>query len=269
MSVLIVGNVTKDVYLRLDERTNKFETDENGTAWLDLSFDASTHHFFRRNSVFGGATVSLEVLNNFGIEAKIAGTDIVFQDGDLIKNAPVEAEYRYILCKDDDPVYFVDKNRAASKWEMPDEAVDWIFIDRSAVLDEKLVEKILNYLSLSNKTRLAVFVTESWPHVARALAENADLVFLERRRPDLTLRGQICLLENDNLSFDQYNITCYNGRTDLMTHLTLHSIAAATILGATILGKSSAEATKLAEINVAKATLNGTLSLKRLEELID
>ena len=27
--ILIVGNVTKDVYLRLDNRLNKFETDQN------------------------------------------------------------------------------------------------------------------------------------------------------------------------------------------------------------------------------------------------
>ena len=27
-SILIIGNVTKDVYLRLDNRTNKFETDD-------------------------------------------------------------------------------------------------------------------------------------------------------------------------------------------------------------------------------------------------
>ena len=31
MNVLIVGNITKDVYLRLDERRNKFELDEDKT----------------------------------------------------------------------------------------------------------------------------------------------------------------------------------------------------------------------------------------------
>ena len=50
MNVLVVGNVLKDIYLRLDERHNDFENDEHGNPWLDLCFDGSTHPFFRRNS---------------------------------------------------------------------------------------------------------------------------------------------------------------------------------------------------------------------------
>ena len=61
MSILVVGNVLKDVYLNLDSRTEKFETDKSGTAWLDFSFNASEHHFFNRGSSFGGAAITLEV----------------------------------------------------------------------------------------------------------------------------------------------------------------------------------------------------------------
>ena len=64
MHILIVGNVLKDVYLNLDSRTEHFETDDDGTKWLDFSFDASRHHYFSRTSSFGGAAVSLEVLQN-------------------------------------------------------------------------------------------------------------------------------------------------------------------------------------------------------------
>ena len=42
--VLIVGNVLKDVYLRLDNRKNHFETDQNKVAWLDLAFKIGRAH---------------------------------------------------------------------------------------------------------------------------------------------------------------------------------------------------------------------------------
>ena len=71
MNILVVGNVLKDVYLNLDSRLEHFETDKNATKWLDISFDASEHHYFNRHSSFGGATVSLEVLQKMGISAEL------------------------------------------------------------------------------------------------------------------------------------------------------------------------------------------------------
>ena len=44
-SILIVGNITKDVYLRLDNRKNHFETDQNHIKWLDLAFDGTSHRY--------------------------------------------------------------------------------------------------------------------------------------------------------------------------------------------------------------------------------
>ena len=58
-NVLIVGNVTKDVYLNLDSRTERFELDKHGIQWLNLEFNASEHHFFSRESSLGGAAVTL------------------------------------------------------------------------------------------------------------------------------------------------------------------------------------------------------------------
>ena len=66
--ILIVGNVTKDVYLRLDNRQNNFETDQNDIKWLDLAFDGSTHKYYNRVSIYGGASISLEVFKRFDIE---------------------------------------------------------------------------------------------------------------------------------------------------------------------------------------------------------
>ena len=62
-NILIVGNIIKDVYLRLDERLNNFEIDEHNVPWLDLGFNGSTYNFFNRISIYGGAAVTLEVLN--------------------------------------------------------------------------------------------------------------------------------------------------------------------------------------------------------------
>ena len=54
--ILIIGNVLKDVYLRLDDRRNDFETDARGISWLELGFNGAEHTFFRRTSTFGGLT---------------------------------------------------------------------------------------------------------------------------------------------------------------------------------------------------------------------
>ena len=84
-SILIVGNIVKDIYLRLDERQNVFEKDSNNIPWLNLGFDGSSHKFFRRTSIYGGAAVTLEVLNKFGVEAEISGAKLRYENGELIE----------------------------------------------------------------------------------------------------------------------------------------------------------------------------------------
>ena len=97
MSVLIVGNILKDVYLNLDDQTNHFEVDKNGVKWLDVGFDASSNYFFSRNSSLGGAAVSLEVFEKMGLPAQISNSNLKLEQGELI-NTTVSAEaYRYIL----------------------------------------------------------------------------------------------------------------------------------------------------------------------------
>ena len=83
-NILIIGNVIKDVYLRMDERRNQFETDDSGTPWLDFGFNGSSHEFFRRISIYGGAAVALEVMNRFELSAKVAGGKIGFVDGEIV-----------------------------------------------------------------------------------------------------------------------------------------------------------------------------------------
>jgi len=142
-TILIVGNITKDVYLRLDENQNKFERDENKVNWLDLAFDGSSHRFFSRVAIFGGAAVSMEVLSRFEIGAEIVNTAASFLSGQMIvKYAP--ETYRYILCRDDNISYLSPTLPPPTVWKAPGSPPNWIYIDRSAVITPELSERILN-----------------------------------------------------------------------------------------------------------------------------
>ena len=118
MNILIVGNVLKDVYLNLDTRKN-YELDSKGVNWLDLSFNASMHHYFSRTSSFGGASVTQDVLMNLGLDATIANYD---------KSEP--PIYRYILVADGGVTYFVPENKKLTTFTPPANTYDYIFVDR-------------------------------------------------------------------------------------------------------------------------------------------
>ena len=57
--------------------------------------------------------------------------------------------------------------------------------------------------------------------------------------------------------------------TDLMTHLTMHSIIAGTVLAGLLTGHNEAETLQLAKLNVERASLTGTLTREKLEEMMD
>jgi hypothetical protein len=266
--VLIVGNVTKDVYLRLDNRQNEFERDQNEVTWLDLAFDGSSHRFYERLAVFGGAAVSLEVLSRFGLSAMVAVNGMKFKDGQLIDIETPEV-YRYILCQDNNIAYFSPSNQMAAKWQVPPKPVDWIYVDRSANLSQGLSEQILNYLNTAEGVRLAFFMPKqaSGVHIHK-LEEQADLLFTEKEDESVTSKECICICQ-DEIRFDGKQIAwSLKDRQDLMTHLTTNSIIAASILGAVVLGKTTEEALLLARANVENANLSGSLNLTRLEETI-
>lgn len=116
--ILIIGNVLKDVYLKLDERQNDFETDDRGISWLELAFNGETHSFFKRTSVFGGAAVSLSVLNKLGVDAAILNSKSETKAGEISwSNDP--ADYRYIFSHKGGITYFVPSERKTTDWTMP------------------------------------------------------------------------------------------------------------------------------------------------------
>ncbi|MCL1839973.1 hypothetical protein FWF89_03200 [Candidatus Saccharibacteria bacterium] len=272
--VLVVGNVTKDVYLRLDNRLNKFEVDGEGVTWLDLAFDGSSHQFYARHSVFGGAAVTLEVLSRFGITAKIAGNKMGFANGQLTEATDAIPEiYRYILSQDDNITYFGPSQQRAAKWQPPSDGIDWVFIDRSACVSRELAEEILSYLESAPNIKLAFFACKRAQMAAGEvhmckLKERADLIFTEVKNAADCSEKCICI-GRDYIQFGNERVDwSLQERQDMMTHLTTDSIIAASILGATVLGKSAGESLLLARANVENANLDGALNLNRLEEMV-
>lgn len=279
MSILIVGNVLKDVYLNLDSRTEQFESDKHGIKWLDLAFNASEHHFFSREASFGGAAVSLETLHKLGILASVSGTDLRITDNEFSTNERV-SDYRYILISDEQTTYFAPSDREPTTFTPPAEAVDYLYIDRSANLTSETIAKITAYLDISLSTKLIIYLQDFTNNHLLNLTPRASLIFLENHPNPHTLPGSSQTLEfadidpakliqisDDSLIYQDITEPITLTRINTMTHLSAYSIAAATILGSFILGHSVENSLKLARINLENSKLNATLPLAKLEEL--
>ncbi|MBQ6510392.1 fructose-bisphosphate aldolase class I [Candidatus Saccharibacteria bacterium] len=267
-SILIVGNIVKDIYLKLDERQNVFEKDSNDTPWMNLGFDGSSHKFFRRTSVYGGAAVTLEVFNKFGINSEISGEKLKYENGELIENGQKTSDYRYVLCSGEKISYFVPSIRTHTKLSAPKDPVSWVFVDKSATITQKLIDELGTFLSISKDTKVAIYLSKDASEVARSLARKANLIFSEITPPD-ELRNRTFVIKNDTISINDYKLSWNLEKTEMLTHLTVHSIAAASIMGALFNGKNKQESMEIAKANVENASLAGTLSLKKLEEIIE
>ena len=270
MHILIVGNCLKDVYLNLDDRTEKFETDKNETKWLNLAFNASEHHFFNRESNLGGAAVTMETLTKLGLEATINNSDLKVEPEGLTSNQPAET-YRYIFISDDQPCYFVPTLHAPTIFQTPTDFYDYVYIDRSALLNEDSLKQINSYLRLSTNTRLVIYLKNTQDKILTSLLPRADLVFLEENSGEITNSqipdSKLIHLSENYFSHLETKESISPQRVDLLTHLSFYSIASATILGCFILEKTVKESLHLAKINVENSKLNTTLSLSQLESL--
>lgn len=266
--ILIVGNITKDVYLRLDEKHNNFERDQNNINWLDFAFDGSSHRFFSRVGIYGGAAISLEVLSRFDVDAEVSDSPASFLSGQIIVKYP-PSTYRYILCQDENISYLTPSSQQTSSWRAPDTPPNWIYIDRSAVITPELSQQIMTYLDNFSAVRLAVFVSKRYNKemdFMKNLVKRASLLFAD---VDFDTDRPLFKISSEYIEFNGRRVGWSMGdKKDLMTDLSLHSIIAASVLGSVILGKSTKEALLLARSNVESATLNGTLNLQKLEENI-
>ena len=275
MNILLVGNVLNDVYLNLDSRTEKFELDKNGTKWLDLSFDASEHHFFSQNTSFGGAAVTLEVLTKLGLQATINHSDLRFTPDGPTLTTPVESS-RYILISDGGISYLAPSKFQTTTFDPPTEPYDYLYLDRSAKLDHASTQKIQAYLDISPSTKLVLYLRNlDNPHLA-ALLPRAALCFIEnfsefssapafQSTPVKDLDpAKIVDISASHLTYRNITEPISVHRIDMLTHLSAYSIASATILGAFILGRTVEDSLKMARTNVENSHLDTTLPLDKL-----
>lgn len=282
--ILIIGNVLKDVYLKMDGHGNDFETDERGVHWLELGFNGEAHNFFRRTSVYGGAAVSLMTLNRLGVDASILNSKTEMKSGELMwSDEPTN--YRYIFSYKGGITYFVPRERGATDWTMPSAAQgmpEWILVDRSAIISAKLVDELKNFLKFSPRTKLAVHAEKKMTPDGERLAEMADLLFREDEPPvhkeekivdkieqDQPNTQLVCHISPRKLALGEAEEVWDLDRTDMMTHLTVYSTIVATILGVVAAGGTPADALLWARLNAEQATLDGALSAEKLQGLAE
>lgn len=279
MNILVVGNVLKDVYLNIDSRSERLETDKNHTQWLDISFDASEHHFFNRNSSLGGAAISLEVLQKMGLSTAISGSNLHLESDEFAPMAAPAETYRYILIADGKTSYFVPSEYKTTNFAPPAEPVDYLYVDRSAELTADAAAKIHAYLDISQNTKLILYIRNSKnPHL-NDLIPRANLIFLENNREESEKQGalpstdidpaKLVHISNTTLSYQNLSETISVDRIDILTHLSVYSIAAATILGGFILGNSVEDSLTLARINIENSKLNSVLPLSEMQEIAE
>ncbi|MBR3052361.1 fructose-bisphosphate aldolase class I [Candidatus Saccharibacteria bacterium] len=184
------------------------------------------------------------------------------------------------MLADDQPCYFVPSSVAVTTFDIPPDPYDYLYVDRSALLGADAASQITAYLDVSPQTKLIVYVKDlDNPHLA-SLLPRAALVFAENHQKtadfaelssalasyhvDLSI---IIHISDRLLSLGNISEPIARSRIDTFTHLSIYSIASATILGCFILGKSVEESLLLARTNLEHAKLNSALALSELESL--
>lgn len=277
--ILIIGNVLKDVYLKLDEKRNDFELDEHGISWLELGFNGAAHSFFRRTSVYGGAAVSLSTLSKLGLDAGILNSKTELKAGEIIWSDDPSG-YRYIFSHRGGITYFTPSERQPTDWTMPSGTPEWILVDRSTTVSARLVDELTNFLKFSSGTKLAVHAEKQMTPAGQRLADLADILFVEDEpavhveekivdkieldKPNTQL---VCHISPRKISLGDAEESWNLDRADMMTHLTVYSTIVATVLGVIVAGGAPADALLWAKLNAEKATLEGSLSAEKLQEL--
>ncbi|MBQ2637528.1 fructose-bisphosphate aldolase class I, partial [Candidatus Saccharibacteria bacterium] len=251
-----------------DERRDSFEEDEDGVFWMNLGFNGEGHNFFSRVPVFSGAVVTLEVLEKFGIKAKISGSKAEFLEDGEIKTGVETANYRYVICKGEEIAYFVPSERKRTDF-MPEKGVKWVFVDRSANITRELTEKIKDFLSKNKTVRLAVYAPKKMTKTAEELVLLADFVFSDGDLAWTLPRGKVCFFSETGAKIDGAEVSWIIPKKDLLTHLSVYSIAAASFLGASLKGKPVEDALLYANLNVENSKRDETMPFEILSERVE
>ena len=257
--ILIVGNILKDIYLRLNERRENLETDQNSIKWLNLGFDNHGHEFFGRESIFSGAAVTKEVLENFGLSATISS------------ETDARTTFRYILAAGDQITYLVPTERHATAFPSDVkslEGFDWLYVDRSAVLTKDLSERILKALNANPSLKLAFYAPKRLNETIKPLLEKASVIFTDTPLETKNHKAEIYELSETGIKSGQTAIKFRHlQKTALFTHLTTYSIIAASLLASKIIGKSKQEQLLMSKLSIENCKLDETPTLGTLENL--
>lgn len=208
------------------------------------------------------------------------GSGAEFKNGEIVWQGDVSG-YRYILCHNGEITYFVPSKQHSTDWQMPKDTPEWILVDRSTIISERLVDEIKNFRKFSPTTKLAVHAERSKSPLSERLAEMADLIFVEEEPPvhtdekivdkvDLGKKDEklVCHITPEKIVFGEAEESWQLSRTDMLTHLTVYNTIVATVLGVICSGGSPADAVLWARINAEGATLDGSLSGRKLQELV-
>lgn len=263
--ILIVGNIIGDTYLKLNEQTAKTERDAAGVEWLNMPLDGKTLPFYRETETLGGAAVTAETLAQFGHEVELTNAKLERAGGEVKVVATDEINHRYILTREEKAVYLVPEQSKLTKFKVPTEEVDWILIDQTASLDEKAAREIAAYLSIARGTRVAIVESAMMSPATLTLKKLATVVFSEDFHKIKTNKS--CGKTEGILKLGGKEIGYRTDRMQIMTELTVRSMAAATMIGALMAGESDEMALKLARANIENATLDRTLAKQELYEI--
>ena len=144
-----------------------------------------------------------------------------------------------------------------------------IFVDRSAAMNEEFAERILSILDENPKLSLVVYAPKVMGEKAEELVRRAKLVFTDPEHKAETENRNVFYFENGGASFGERKIEWNVKKIDLMTHLTVYSIAAATAVGCVLKGENLESTLRIIKANIENSTLNGSLGFSRLKELAE
>lgn len=273
MNILIVGNIIKDTFLEFE--TNLFERGDDHQLFLDLCLDEEALHFKSRKSLLGGACIVEEILNNFGHDGKIQQVQL---------EKPHCDDHRYIIKSQDCVKYLTAKHCARTHFLIPKTEPDWIFIDRSARLEPKTVQKVTKYLGDHGGVKLAIFFKQdnldslnsnSYPqNTLKTLIKRADLLFATHKTNKEIPTGVLGKLNKTSLIYQitpdsiqlRDKVMYLKPTKQHLTHLTTYSIVAGTLFAATVSGWNVDRTMKLAKINLEYSQIGKTLTLEHLHK---
>lgn len=253
--ILVIGNYTKDVYLRLDPTKNHSEKDHAATPWLDFAFDGSSHYYFSRVPILGGSAITEEIFRHFQLYFYSLHAQSI--------------PYRYILSLEDQVHYLSPQNFPENFWLTPVIAPRWIFIDRSANLSQQSSRAIASYLKANPSCLLAIFISQ---YSKAFLPHMQELINLAKFK--ITDLKQPRLISDLEISETEIKTKNYIGKWSqrekdaLKTHLSINQTIAATFFASLCVGYDELSALKLTLANLENASLSSTTSHAKLLEYI-